>query len=138
MTGNICIMCEKDKAGIRIKDDATLRTLKWIKYELLKRPRRHSGPVVCRECYSAYSKKRKSFERKQIIYSIIGVVFAIALVVATGGRKPGAYAFGVLVVVFMLGLAHLNYIPELEMPSAPSGQGPRRRRPVGDSAAKRR
>ncbi len=138
MAGNICIMCEKDKAGLKIKDDSTLRTLKWIKYDLLKRPRRHSSPVVCRECYSAYSKKRKSFERKQVIYTIIGVIFAIALVVATGGRKPGAYAFGVLVVLFMLGLAHLNYMPELELPAAPHGHGPLRRRVMGGSAAKRR
>ena len=48
MAGNICIICEKDKAGIRIKEDATLHALKWIKYGLLKRPRRHSNPVVCR------------------------------------------------------------------------------------------
>lgn len=109
-------MCGEEKDGLPVKDDAMIGTIRWIKRNITKSEKNYRL-VVCKEDFLKYKKRRDSYERKQILYVAIGIVFLIALAVASRG-SIGAIIVGLVITLFMLLLAQLSYMPAVEMPKA--------------------
>jgi uncharacterized membrane protein (DUF485 family) len=115
MDKKICIMCGKEKSGLDVKEDHVIWAMRWIKRNITRNPKNYKM-VVCKEDFLAYKKKRDSYERKQIIYLIIGFLFLVLLVSFARGRIFGAIFYGVLVMAFMYLLSLISYIPAVDMP----------------------
>jgi hypothetical protein len=109
-----CIVCGEQKEGLGVKTDNVIKTLRWLNQHTVKAKNPYI-PVVCRECFPKYYKKRKSFERKQVIYVIIGIFFLIFLAIAARG-SIGAILVGLLITGFMYLLSFLTYMPQLDIP----------------------
>lgn len=107
-------MCGNERPGLPVKEDRTLGALRWFKRNITKNPKNYKL-VVCKECYLNYRKKRNSYERKQIIYLVIGILFLVALTLSTRGNL-GAIGFGIIIMLFLLLLSQLSYVPAVEMP----------------------
>jgi cobalamin biosynthesis protein CobD/CbiB len=126
-----CIICNEQKDGLGIKPDAVVGTLRWLNGHTFKYKNPYR-PVVCRGCFLKYRKSRATFERKRAIYLVIGIVFAIVLVLASKGNAYSLLA-GLGVIAFMYLLSLINYVPELDMPqktavnaaAGPAGQNPK-------------
>ena len=112
-----CIICNEQKDGLRVAPDYFIETVRWINSHTIKYKNPYR-PVVCRQCFTKYRKLRKSFERKRIYYLVIGVLFAGVLAVASKGN-PYSFLAGLGVIAFMYLLSLINYMPALEIPSAP-------------------
>ena len=123
-----CIICNVEKEGIDIMPDAVVNTLRWLNTRTFKSKNPHR-PVVCRECYLKYRKARKSFEHKRVAYLVIGVLFAIVLVLASRAN-PYSLLAGLGVIIFMYLLSLVNYIPALAIPQGtkPTAEKPSRGR----------
>ncbi len=109
-----CIVCNEQKDGISIKADNVVGALRWLNSHTVKyaNPTR---PVVCRECFPKYVKKRKSYETKLIAYLVIGFLFA-AFIVAASRANPISFLFGFGVIVLMYLLSLISYMPPLDIP----------------------
>ena len=118
MKKTVCIICGKEKNGLQVKDDYVLETLRWIKTNITKNVKNYNL-VVCKEDFLTYQKKRDGFERKEIIYGAIGVIFLIALIITSQGNI-GAVFVGLAVTIGLLALAHVSYIPAVELPAGVS------------------
>ncbi len=115
MNKTACIMCAKEKPGLPVREDAMLGAMRWIKRNITRNPKNYRL-VVCKEDFLTYRKKREGYERKQIIYVLIGLIFLVALGVSTKGNL-NAIAFGLVIVLLMFGLAQLSYIPSVAIPA---------------------
>lgn len=111
---NRCIMCGEMKSGLPVKDDYVIQTVRWFKKTVTKNEKGYAL-VVCKECYPSYAKQRQKFEQRQILYVVLGVIFAVVLFVASTNKLIAlVYGFTVLVFIYLLSL--LTYIPALEIP----------------------
>ena len=110
----MCIICGKEKTGLPVKDDYILQSIRWIKTNITHNVKNYKL-VVCKDDFLAYQKKRDGFERKEIIYGAVGIVFLIALVITSEGNI-GAVFVGLGVTLGLLALSHVSYIPAVELP----------------------
>jgi len=115
MRKNVCIICSEEKNGLEVKDDWVMDTLRWIKRRFTKNVRNYRL-VVCKECFLNYKKKRERYERNQLLYIILGVLFMVTLGITTRGNL-GAIGFGFVIIFFLFLLAQLSYMPEVDMPA---------------------
>ncbi len=123
MKDDRCIICGEKKNGLSVREDYMIQAIRWFKKNVTKNERGYAL-VVCKSCYPKYAKARKKFENRQLLYLILGVVFAAVLVYASVD-KPLAILYGMLVILFMFLLSLLTYMPELEVPIAAGGaKGP--------------
>jgi hypothetical protein len=88
--------------------------IRWFKTNVTKNAK-NCRIVVCKECFVKYKKSYDSYQKKQIIYTILGVVFA-ALLVAISGNRLVALLCGIVIAIFMWLLSQLSYMPSVEMP----------------------
>ena len=109
-----CIICGENKDGLDIKVDNVVLAIRWLNRHTIRALNPYR-PVVCRECFQKYYKTRKSYERKQIAYVIIGVLFAFFLVIASKAA-PAAFLFGLAIIAFMFLLSLVTYVPVVEPP----------------------
>jgi hypothetical protein len=107
-------MCGKEKDGLLVKDDYVINAIRWVKRNITKSEKNYTL-VICKEDFLAYKKKRDSYERKMVIYVVIGIIFLIALSVVSGG-KLGAIGVGFIITIFLFLLAQLSYMPAVDMP----------------------
>jgi hypothetical protein len=121
MAKSMCIMCGKERGGLPVIDDPVLRSLRWIKRNITKNPKNFEL-VVCKECFLNYKKKREGYERKMIIYIVLGIIFTGALA-AVADARLSAIAVGLVITLFLLLLAQFSYLPAVKMPNTPSSQG---------------
>lgn len=132
MGKTICIICGKEKTGLLVRIDAMISTLRWLKKKITGRVS-SNVPVVCKECFLVYKKKRDSYERKTVIYAVLGIIFIAALAVISS-NKIGAVSIGLIILLFLILLAQLSYMPAVIMPKEAKAQQAahrrhRRRRP---------
>lgn len=110
-----CIICGENKNGLEVREDGTIRMIRWFKRNVTKNEKGYRL-VVCRECFLKYKKRRDSFIRKRVVYLIIGILFTIVLVGLSGQRAPYAVLYGIGIILFMYLLSQLSYMPALAMP----------------------
>ncbi|MGI0100544.1 MAG: hypothetical protein ACREBH_02390 [Candidatus Micrarchaeaceae archaeon] len=121
---SVCIMCGEKRNGLKVKDDWVINSMRWLKRRVSKNVNKRDL-IVCKECFLKYRKRRDSYERKQVVYVAIGVIFLVVISVAAGGRISAILA-GFAIAVFMFLLAQLSYMPEVGMPK--ERQQPHRRK----------
>jgi hypothetical protein len=108
-----CIICGQEKDGIQIKEDNVIRAMRWFNRKIMKRERNFKL-VVCKDCYMKYSKARKSYQKKQVTYLVIGVLFA-ALLIAVSEGNIFAVVYGLVIILVMYGLSLISYVPALDV-----------------------
>ncbi len=119
-----CIICGQNKPGLEVKEDYFIRWLRWLKKIGIIRTKTSYNPVVCKEDYPKYSKARRGFERRQMAYVILGVLFAALLLIA-GSDKLLALLYGLILVIFMYLLSMLSYVPEVKVPESAQKKAPK-------------
>lgn len=120
-TKTVCIMCGKEKQGLKVKEDNVIRAMRWVKRNITRNPKNYNM-VVCKEDFLAYKKKRDGYERKQIMYVALGLLFMLLLLLFASGRYLGAIVYGLGVTIFMYLLSLLSYMPSLEVSLEPPKQ----------------
>jgi hypothetical protein len=113
-----CIMCGLQKNGLDVSQDMVIEAIRWFKKNVTKNEKGYAL-VVCKECYPRYVKDRKKFERRQVMYMALGIVFALVLILASAGSILSVF-YSILVFVFMYSLSLLTYIPSLNVPVSKS------------------
>ncbi len=114
MAGSYCIMCGKEKKGIAVREDSVLGALRWFKRNVTKSEKNYRL-VVCKECFLKYRKARDSYQRKEIMYTMIGAVFT-ALLLAVSDFSLAAFGVGIAITACMYLLSQLSYMPSVQMP----------------------
>ncbi len=109
-----CVICGARKNGLEVRQDFVIETIRWFKRNITRNEKGYRL-VVCKECYPKYAKERSKFERRQIFYLIIGVLFTIVIVIGAG-NKALALLYGFVVLVFVYLLSLLTYIPAVNTP----------------------
>jgi hypothetical protein len=115
MKKNACIMCGKEKDGLPVKEDWIIKSIRWVKHNITHSEKNYRL-VVCKEDFLDYKKKRDSYERKQILYISIGIIFTVALTITARGAL-GAIGVGIIIIIFMFLLAQLSYMPGVDLPT---------------------
>lgn len=114
MAEDRCIICGEKKRGIRVREDWMINLIRWFKRNVTRSEKGY-GLVVCKEDYQRYYKMRKRFESRRALYLALGIVFTLLMLFVSQNRLT-AIVYGVIVILFFYLLAHLNYMPALEMP----------------------
>jgi hypothetical protein len=117
MKENRCIICGEKKDGLEVKEDYVIGVLRWIKRNVTKGfwPEKGAHLVVCKGCFPKYHKYRAAYSRRAVLYTALGVMFLIVLVVISPIRLLGlAYGLALLAITYLLSL--LTYMPALKMP----------------------
>lgn len=107
-----CIICGEKKDGLEVKDDYVIEVIRWLKKNITK-DEKGARLVVCKEDFPKYKKARDSYKKKQMAYTILGLLFALTLVGIAGSRILLAILLGLGVIAFMYLLAQLSYMPDL-------------------------
>jgi hypothetical protein len=89
--------------------------MRWVKRNITKNAKNYQM-VVCKDDFLKYKKKREGYERKQILYIIIGILFLVLLLIFANGRYLGAIVYGFAIIIFMYLLSLISYMPAVEMP----------------------
>ena len=108
-----CVICGKAKDGIGIQEDQVLGLLRWFKRNVTRNEKGYKL-VVCKSCYPIYTKSRKRFVNRQVLYVGLGVILSLLLVIG-GANKLLAVLYSVVVIVFMYALSLLSYMPALKV-----------------------
>ncbi len=109
-------MCGKAIDGVEVKNDYVLDAIRFFNRKILHKYRNYKL-VVCKDCYLKYNKGRKGFVKKQATYIGIGVIFAIFLMIGSGGNLL-ALLYGIIVIAFMYVLSLISYLPALKISDA--------------------
>jgi len=111
----VCIICAQEKNGLGVKDDWMIGAMRWVKRNITKNPKNYNL-VVCKECFLDYKKKRDGYERKQMLYAVLCIIFLVALAITTR-LNPGAIVIGLVITLFLQALAQLSYMPPVDIPT---------------------
>ncbi len=106
----VCIECGKPGKGHAVLDDYVIDGIRWVKRKL--NIEKKNALIVCEECFEKYEKRRKSFERSLIIYSGVGVLLGVLLLVIN--PSLGSLLSASILLLFLLILAHLKYAPKVK------------------------
>ncbi len=116
---NMCIICGKEREGLAVRDDAVILGLRWIKRNVTRSAKNYRL-VVCKDDFLKYKKGRDSYQRKQMAYVTLGVLF-LAGMAFFGHGNLGAIAAGLGIAIFMFLLAQVSYMPAVDMPDTGRG-----------------
>jgi hypothetical protein len=75
MKKDACIICGKEKPGLEVKDDYMIDAVRWIKLKIFKSKPKNFRLVVCKDDFLKYKKQRDRYERNQMLYVAIGIIF---------------------------------------------------------------
>lgn len=118
---SVCIICEKEKAGVPVKEDRVIQFIRGVKNRLgIAKGYRL---VVCNSCWAEYEKKRKSYERSMLTWLVLGAALLVVMLILflLTGRIN---LFNMIMTVFMIAVLFLimaalvfisRYIPKTEM-----------------------
>ncbi len=120
---SVCIICGEEKDGLEVKEDYILKGMRWIKRNITKSPKNYRL-VVCKEDFLKYKKKKDSYDRKQIVYVALGIIFLVMLLSYSSVRILSAFFYGGIVIIFLYLLAQLSYIPSVSMPQVEQAAKP--------------
>ena len=74
-----CIICGEKKNGLAVRNDYVIESVRWFKKNVTKNEKNYRL-VVCKDCFLKYKKARDSYQRKELMYTTLGAVFAVLLV----------------------------------------------------------
>jgi len=103
----VCIICQKEREGQRVRDDLFIRTVRSLKRRLGIAT--NNVLVVCRDCVPEHRQRRSAFERKLLQYGAFGA--AIGLILLVLSRSLQGLAMGLLLGAFVASLALFQYHP---------------------------
>ncbi len=109
-----CIICGEGKNGLEVRNDHIIEAVRWFKRNVTKSEKNYRL-VVCKECFLKYRKARDSYQRKEIMYTMIGAVFT-ALLLAVSDFSLAAFGVGIAITACMYLLSQLSYMPSVQMP----------------------
>jgi hypothetical protein len=104
--------CGERKDGLEIQEDYVIHALRWLKRNVTKDEKGYRI-VVCKDDYQKYAKARKRFEGRQKLYLALGLIFAIAVILA--GKNIIAVFYAVVVLIFIYLFSLLTYVPALSI-----------------------
>jgi fatty acid desaturase len=104
-------MCGNKREGLEVVPDYMIGIIRWFKH--LTGSEKRYRLVVCRECFENYRKARHRYQRRQVAYLIIGIVFAAVLVMF---NPVLGVIYGIVIIFFMYLISQLNWMPALRMP----------------------
>lgn len=111
----VCIICGKEAAGIPVEDTQAIMLIRAVKKKL--NIASNNKLVVSYSCLEEYKKRRKSFEGKLVLHTLIAVALVILAIVMPlmAGALPelGSVFLVLLLGIFIVFLAFLNYTPSL-------------------------
>ncbi|MGC8923590.1 MAG: hypothetical protein ACP5H8_02555 [Candidatus Micrarchaeia archaeon] len=105
----VCIMCTQRTHGQRVEEDYVISAIRWVKKRL--NAEKGNTLVVCDKCMDSYKKRRGEFERSLLMYGGAGIVIMIILILLN--LSLSSFLAGILLLIFMLILAHIKYVPRL-------------------------
>jgi uncharacterized membrane protein len=111
-----CIMCGEARDGLEVNEDFVIYTMRWFKRNITKNEKNYRL-VVCKDCYPKYYEERKKYEKRQALYLVLGILFAIVLIIV-GQNKLIALLYGLIVILFVYLLSLLTYIPSVKIPQS--------------------
>ncbi len=109
-----CIICGEKKNGLAVRNDYVIESVRWFKKNVTKNEKNYRL-VVCKDCFLKYKKARDSYQRKELMYTTLGAVFAVLLVFISR-FSISAFAAGIGITVFLYLLSQLGYTPGVDMP----------------------
>ena len=109
-----CIICGEEKNGLEVEEDFVIRAIRYFKKNVTRNAKNYHL-VVCKEDYMKFSKARDSYVKKQILYVVLGAVFAALLILYTWPNL-GAIIYGLAIVILMYAISLLTYIPAVRLP----------------------
>ncbi|MGC8572134.1 MAG: hypothetical protein ACP5RI_00305 [Candidatus Micrarchaeia archaeon] len=109
-----CIICGKEKEGLEVQEDFVISSIRWFKRNITKNEKNYKL-VVCKECYPTYYKARERYEKRRALYLVIGILFALILLIISQ-NKILAFIYAVIVVVFVYLLSLFTYMPAVKIP----------------------
>jgi hypothetical protein len=115
MAESRCIICGERRNGLEVKGDYTISAIRWFKRNVTRNEKNYRL-VVCKGCFLKYKKARDSYQRKRVAYTTLGVIFAVLLVLSSGGRLL-TIIYGAGIVLFLYLLSQLSYMPDVRMPA---------------------
>jgi len=101
MINGKCIVCEADKGGFPITDDAVIASIRAVKKKL--NMAKGNTLVVCNSCVEPYKKKRSDFEKALVQYGLLGA-FLLLLLVAVPLFIGGNFNFATVATALLLAL----------------------------------
>lgn len=116
--GEVCLICEKNKKGSRLKEGFIIKTIRKIKNKL--GISKGNTLVICDSCTNEYIKRRQGFEKTILIWSIIGGILSLLLIIPSilvgniFDILRSILLSIVLVGVLLLLVGLIRYIPKLE------------------------
>jgi len=106
-----CIICGEKRPGLEVRNDHILESIRWFKRNVTKNEKGYHL-IVCKECYRTYKKARDSYVRRQVLYTILGIVFAAFITVFSANRLEALLmGLGIIIFLYMLSLA--SYMPDI-------------------------
>ena len=114
MPDSYCIICGKQKNGVKVADDHVLKALRWFKTNVTKDVK-NNVLVVCKACYPQYSKMRKKYESRRTAYITLGVLFLAFSLIISMGAWLTAISVGIIIVALLYLLSLINYVPGLQL-----------------------
>ena len=114
----VCLICEKRKQGVPIKEGQVIKTIRKIKkiFGIAK----GNTLVICDTCMPEYKKRRSSFEKTMLIWTIIGIVIGLALIIPSIligdtilGILRSILVAIILIVVLLVLVGIVRYIPSI-------------------------
>jgi hypothetical protein len=112
-----CMICGKEKAGIDVQEDWVITAMRWFKENITHNAKGYKI-VVCKECMPKYAKMRSKFQRRQMFYVGLGIVFTLTIAIVSGGRYLGIISYGIVITLFLYALSLVSYVPGLKRPAS--------------------
>ena len=110
MGRRVCIICQGERNGSRVRDDVFIRSVRSIKRMLGIST--NNVLVVCNVCLPEHKRRRSAFEKKLLQYGAFGGFMGLIVLVLS--RTLQGLVLAVLMAVFVASLALVQYHPSSE------------------------
>lgn len=117
MISGKCIVCEGEKSGYAVREDAVIKAIRAVKQKL--NMAKGNTLIVCHSCVEPYKKKRSEFERALVQYGLLGAFLLLLLVVVPlligGGFNLGTVATALLLALLIFAFSIFRYYPAADL-----------------------
>lgn len=110
MKKTVCVVCKKEKKGVRVEDDPVIDTIRRVKERLGIST--GNVLVVCKECLPKAQEKRRRFERTAMTWGVLAVLMILLMLLISLSLQ--SVFFGILIAFFFTLFALSSYFPKVE------------------------
>ncbi|VVC01365.1 Uncharacterised protein [uncultured archaeon] len=111
----VCIVCEKEKSGYPVEDDAVIHAIRRVKQAF--KVARNNELVVCEDCLEEHRKKRQKYEKNLVMHVVIAaivlIIFFFVSVFSPSGISFTGILLGILLAALVVGLSVFNHWPKI-------------------------